>query len=269
MISRHLKCLALFAGCEYETNKPYNLTQHIRTHNDERQHTCPICNQGFRASSHLKTHIKAIHTKERNFQCPKCPRFFATSWNLKIHLKNKHGKLKDYACKFCLEHFITPQALAGHIRSGHRTENVKKPKISIVCEVCGQEKISEKGHNCEAKGDDVKQCHLCQKTVKAKALKNHLLYHRRKEVTSNNCQYCNKSFTCHASLKRHNLIHENKKPFKCLICSKTFRAKSSLEVHQRTHSGERFPCKICSQKFISIGYLNQHSKKCKKKTLSK
>ena len=88
-------------GCQYQTLKGYNLTQHLRHHNDERRHQCPVCEKAFRSSSHLRDHTKAVHTKERTFQCIKCPRAFARKWQLQSHVKANHSKTKNYHCGKC------------------------------------------------------------------------------------------------------------------------------------------------------------------------
>ena len=52
-------------GCTYSTRKSYNMLAHIRSHNEERRHECPVCSKKFLSSSHLRDHIKAVHTKVR------------------------------------------------------------------------------------------------------------------------------------------------------------------------------------------------------------
>ena len=47
-------------GCSYSTRKSYNMLAHIRSHNDERRHECPVCQQKFLSSSHLRDHIKVL-----------------------------------------------------------------------------------------------------------------------------------------------------------------------------------------------------------------
>jgi hypothetical protein len=257
-----------FTGCDYSTLKGYNLTQHLRHHNDERGHQCPICGKSFRSSSHLRNHTRAVHTKERIFQCPKCPRSFATHWQSKSHQKSNHGSKRSlYTCKICPKQYQTPQALAGHMKSGHaankKTSADGKIKAPFgVCETCG-ETLLNKSHQCSNVQVENTKCSICQKMVDSKALKAHMQYHRKKEVSSFVCQFCNKSFTTGISLKRHLLIHQNAKPFNCKICEKTFRQNGALKAHERIHSGVRFNCTICGKRFITKSLLNQHVKAVK------
>ena len=228
-----LKCD--FPHCGYETRKGFNLTQHFRSHNNEKRHACPICNKQFLASSHLRNHIKSLHTKERNFQCPKCPRAFVTAWQVKCHVKSNHDT-KTYSCKKCSKIFKTPQSYAGHVKSAHQQKTLPKDKFHRICEICGQSLVQ--GHQCDqiTEKDKKVTCHICQKTMESKSLRAHIQYHRKMEVTKNVCQFCNRSFTTETSLKRHILIHQNLKPFTCSVCEKGFRQKSTLEAHLKTHN---------------------------------
>jgi len=248
-------------GCDYVTNKGYNMTQHIKHHNDERKHDCPVCSKSFRTSTHLRDHIKAVHTKERTFQCSKCPRAFASAWQAKSHMKSNHGVKSMYECKLCLDKsYKTHQALAGHVKSFHsksaRSVGKVRTKPGQICESCGQVRL--KNHQCQEKESQNTNCPVCHKEMSGKSLKAHLQYHRKKQVSSYLCQFCNKSFTTETSLKRHILIHENLKPFTCPVCEKSFRQKCSLIAHERVHNGIRFDCQHCQKKFITKSLLTKH-----------
>ena len=227
-----LKCD--FPQCDYETTKGYNLTQHFRCHNNEKRHKCPICSQGFVASSHLRNHVKSQHTKERNFQCPKCPRAFVTSWQAKCHMKSNHGTKSEYSCKQCLLTFKTPQSYAGHVKSAHKGSSMSKTssKVKKICEVCGQALV--KNHLCSQSPKDNKKvtCTICQKSMESKSMKAHIQYHRRMEVSKYLCQFCNRSFTTGVSLKRHILIHQNLKPYTCAICEKSMYFDDVLQISE-------------------------------------
>ena len=249
-----------FPGCHYVTEKGFNMTQHIRFHNDERRHVCPVCSKAFRSSSHLRDHVKAVHTKERTFQCPKCPRAFATSWQAKSHIRTNHAQKSLYMCRKCPKAFQTPQALAGHVKSSHSKKEIARECKSKICEKCGQ--ILLKNHCCATdagqENDPDVDCSICQKKMSSKSLRAHLQYHRKQEVSNYLCQFCNKSFTTETSLKRHILIHQNAKPHSCAVCEKSFRQKSALKTHERIHTGVRFDCSKCSRKFISKSLLTKH-----------
>ncbi len=273
-----------FPGCSYSTSKSFNLTTHLRVHNDERQHECPICQKSFRSSSHMRDHTRAVHTKERSHQCSFCSRSFATRWQVQSHEQRRHpdgagGKTKSYTCQICHQEFLSAPSYAGHIKSAHKTSSDKKSSAvdsatkspKGVCETCGESllKSGDKNHKCPAlqqqssQNDDnanLSECSICKKMIESKSVKAHMQYHKKKQSTSYTCHFCNKHFTTAISLKRHTLIHQNEKPFSCEICEKTFRQKVALKSHERVHSGQRFECENCSKKFITKSLLNQHLK---------
>ena len=139
-------------------------------------------------------------------------------------------------------------------------KKIKKSKSTSgstgqICELCGQ--VLVKNHQCRPK-ESFTTCSMCQKQMSTKSYRAHLQYHRKKEVSNYLCQFCNKSFTTETSLKRHVLIHENKKPFSCSVCEKSFRQKSALIAHERVHTGMRFECIQCNKKFITKSLMKKH-----------
>ena len=72
------------------------------------------------------------------------------------------------------------------------------------------------------------------------------------------CLICNQSFGQKGYLKIHSqTVHENVKPFTCLICKQSFGQKGCLERHtQAVHENFRpFTCLICNQTFRWKGSL--------------
>ena len=50
---------------------------------------------------------------------------------------------------------------------------------------------------------------------------------------------CDKLFSTKFSLKRHIMIHVNKKNFVCSVCQKPFVLPQYLEEHEFTHTGAK------------------------------
>jgi len=91
------------------------------------------------------------------------------------------------------------------------------------------------------------------------ALENHMTRHTRKYT----CDTCNKTFSEHAKLKRHLLVHSGERPFKCPFdgCGKRFSLAFNLTTHMRIHTGDKpFKCTICDKSFTQSANLKQHSK---------
>ena len=69
------------------------------------------------------------------------------------------------------------------------------------------------------------------------------------------------------TLKNHEIIHTEEKPFSCWKCDKkftlagiyfkdSFRESATLKVHERIHTGEKpFSCSKCGKKFARAGTL--------------
>ena len=263
--AKRLRCD--FEGCRYSTTDSSNLTQHFKSHNDERNFECSVCQQKFLTSSHLKVHTRSVHTKEKTLKCDFCDDRFSTLWQKKSHAKTHHLKAKKsiFPCSICSKSFYKYQSLAAHLKTCRPTPPDARKSFQ-VCETCGEQlkggATRLRRHQCVCRTGDVElRCPMCSKTVLSKSLKSHIQYHRSCEQNKHlmSCLICNKSFTTSTALKRHLLIHENAKPFECSSCSKTFRQKGALEVHRRIHSGIRFSCE-CGKLFISKSLLNQHKK---------
>jgi predicted nucleic acid binding AN1-type Zn finger protein len=60
------------------------------------------------------------------------------------------------------------------------------------------------------------------------------------------------------------IIHESKKPFKCLICKKAYSSKQNLQIHTSAiHERKKpFGCQICNKFFSRKATLNIHIKNC-------
>ena len=82
---------------------------------------------------------------------------------------------------------------------------------------------------------------------------------------------CTKAFADKSNLKRHQLVHLDKKDFKCdwkdpetgVACTKAFTRKFILQQHKRTHTGEKpyvCPRPGCDKKFAQKTNMSKHLK---------
>nr|XP_054919852.1 zinc finger protein 239-like [Dermacentor andersoni] len=183
--------------CSKEFHRADLLTQHYRTHTNERPHKCQMCNKSFRRSSHLDEH-KRTHTDERPYNCQLCNKSFRRSNHLDNH-KRKHTGEKPYICKTCGKSFAQSATLRTH-------ENTHAKDKRHVCQNC------------------------------AKSFKNNSALKRHVDSKCGNiafvCEICDCSFQTNSGLLRHRRKkHVGKMPYECAQCECRFTDKETRDRH--------------------------------------
>ncbi|XP_041642960.1 zinc finger protein 37-like [Cheilinus undulatus] len=93
------------------------LTNHLKTHTEERLFGCPECGKRYKYNSTLADHLKT-HTGEKLFGCPECGKRYKNRSNLTYHLKTHRGE-KLFSCPECGESY--PRTSADRIfENSHR-----------------------------------------------------------------------------------------------------------------------------------------------------
>ena len=60
------------------------------------------------------------------------------------------------------------------------------------------------------------------------------------KISSNECTYCQKTFSQISNLTTHKRSHSGEKLFQCSVCQKRFMTFGNLIKHKRSHSGNFF-----------------------------
>lgn len=105
-----------------------HLTEHMRTHENERPHECQECGQRFTQSTQLNVH-KRSHTGARPYPCRICKRPFSHSNALMLHIRRHTGE-KPFQCAMCHMSFSQLPHMKSHMRKIHGKEKYYK------CEKC-------------------------------------------------------------------------------------------------------------------------------------
>lgn len=252
-----IKCeQCLFVGYSQEI-----LTTHIaRSHKTNEIQTCPICNKTFTKRYKFNKH-KLSHNKERPHQCPNCDNNYKTIWSLKHHVASVHTHtLKKVVCDTCGK-TIRETSLQSHLRT-----HIKKQ--TYPCQFCNKILFSEKTllEHVQIKHEKKPRnyrllCYICGIGIKSKGtLKDHLLVHTREKPY--NCEKCDKRYRTKAALSGHIArAHLDVRNHICSICGRGFYDRVILENHTRTHTGERpFKCHVCDKCFSFQAALRTHMK---------
>lgn len=106
-------------------------------------------------------------------------------------------------------------------------------------------------------------CGFCGERLKTEAiLKRHITETHLNEPNFK-CVLCDMRFKRKAGLISHTHTHSNYRPFKCKKsdCSAAFTSSFHLKKHQLVHSEKRnFSCQICFKTFKSTGHIVSHMK---------
>nr|CAD7193541.1 unnamed protein product [Timema douglasi] len=166
----HLKC----SECEKGFLKNSDLKVHMRSHTNEKPHTCKICGKRYRNIGNLNQHMKT-HLEDKPFKCELCSEMFVRRAMLTEHIK-RHSGVKDYNCELCEKKFLTRRNLQAH-RKWH-SGTLKR----YTCQVCG--KILNHGlsaHMRTHSGDKPYTCLQCDATFTVRSsLNKHMKKHNRK-----------------------------------------------------------------------------------------
>lgn len=73
------------------------------------------------------------------------------------------------------------------------------------------------------------------------------------------CHFCEKIFSASSTLKKHQLVHQGDKPYRCLECGKRFKKHSCLIGHKVIHQ-RMIQCTVCKATLSSVRELIQHRK---------
>lgn len=64
----------------------------MKSHSEEKEHSCTICEKKFRLVKALRTHLR-IHTGEKPYTCPFCKQSFMTYMSMAAHTEKFHAKV--------------------------------------------------------------------------------------------------------------------------------------------------------------------------------
>ncbi|XP_023950477.2 zinc finger protein GLIS2 [Bicyclus anynana] len=100
-------------------NARYKMLVHVRTHTNERPHTCNQCQKSFSRAENLKIHLRS-HSGEKPYICPYegCGKAYSNSSDRFKHTRT-HTVDKPYCCKVpgCNKRYTDPSSLRKHVKT--------------------------------------------------------------------------------------------------------------------------------------------------------
>ncbi|XP_026725825.1 zinc finger protein GLIS2-like isoform X1 [Trichoplusia ni] len=115
-------------------NARYKMLVHVRTHTNERPHTCNQCNKSFSRAENLKIHLRS-HSGEKPYVCPYegCGKAYSNSSDRFKHTRT-HAVEKPYCCKVvgCNKRYTDPSSLRKHVKTykHYTTEQIARRESS-------------------------------------------------------------------------------------------------------------------------------------------
>ncbi|XP_047513741.1 zinc finger protein 26-like isoform X2 [Pieris napi] len=233
---------------------------------------CPYCSLYFnnpkRYLIHIKWHSFGL-TNEKRLELQREKEMKKVlKKQARIQIKKQNEEKKEHEgpnkCTICDKEFNTYSSLKTHRQKMH-------PTRARTCKICSKNVLgwlAMKQHMTTHEEASF-NCPDCPKRFKhAHSLAKHRDTHKAHERTHRNekpftCDICNSSFGTNSSLKRHlKVSHNTTKPYECRTCHRCFMQESIRDRHElRLHSNPedfKYPCKLCTSKFIEMKDLKKH-----------
>ncbi|EFR02947.1 zinc finger protein 613 [Nannizzia gypsea CBS 118893] len=270
--------LCPYSGCNKAFNRPARLTEHIRSHTNDRIFACTYegCEKNFLRASHLNHHVKSAHTLIRDYVCERegCGKAFATGSRLRRHLAAHEGRDK-YTCtemadgeegKQCGESFRKHSTLLKHVMTVHLGQRPFPCQVILdsgkACTAAFDTAGHLKAHESRVHGEARFTCTECIGNTEFEEGMGDgkqynfatyaLLQSHMRSVHPPTCPSCAHTCSSAKELRRHMEIShgtvsvEDRRTYPCQHpgCDRSFTKKGNLNVHVKTvHEGEkRFAC---------------------------
>ncbi|KAH0535203.1 zinc finger protein 665-like isoform X1 [Cotesia glomerata] len=182
---------------------------------DEPKFKCKVCSKRYNTSKGLKNHAQ-VHDKKH--KCHVCLKSFYNLENMEKHVKIH--ETKPHACQLCHTCFAKPQSLVRHLKShsdkiqGSNNNNIKSNENGTITIVRTEDTEDD---------DDDRDGFQTNETDEFDSAPG--LY---------KCSECNQFCSTLKNLKRHSLIHGDKK-YSCTVCKKYFFRPDTLKKHAEKH----------------------------------
>lgn len=177
-------------------------------------------------------------------------------------IKKTENKTKLFSCTKCQTDLLNHLSYVKHMKAKHNII-VKPMSLNLICEYCGKEYKSRGGlkeHRQLHNPTKSFKCKHCDKTFyNSQYLKRHEETHNETKYV---CVVCGLQLNTKRTLRRHMIVHSDKKKYKCDLCDNEYKRAEALKYHLLTHCGVRqFYCDFCDKTFTTGASCRQHLKR--------
>ncbi|XP_012263359.2 zinc finger protein 260-like [Athalia rosae] len=212
--SRKAKSLPVKSYSDEEVNDDYYEPSSDSQDSDVMKFKCKVCSKRYATQKGLKKH-SLVHDKKH--KCNICFKMFYKLENMEKH-KKIHAS-KPHACQLCHASFSKSQSLVRHLKS--HTEKVN----DIIKQINTDDQNDEKHNKKELKNDE-------DTDDEVGAVNEPDEFENAPELYK--CEVCSQYCSSLKNLKRHTLVHGDKK-YSCTVCKKWFFRPDTLKKHAEKH----------------------------------
>ncbi|KAH0948849.1 hypothetical protein HN011_000008 [Eciton burchellii] len=180
----------------------------------ESKFKCKVCSKQYATQKGLKKH-SLVH--EKKYKCDVCLKMFYKQENMENHQKIHVSK--PHACQLCHACFSKPQSLMRHLKS--HTDKVN----DMIKQINTDERKDGKEPKKELKSEDDTE----DETGPANETDE---FENAPELYK--CEICSQYCSSLKNLRRHALVHGDKK-YSCTVCKKWFFRPDTLKKHAEKH----------------------------------
>ncbi|XP_044014500.1 zinc finger protein 845-like [Aphidius gifuensis] len=193
---------------------------------EKQTYNCNICQKKYTSIKRLKNHSQ---THEKKYKCKICARLFYKFDNYDKHIKIH--ETKPHACQQCHTSFTKPQSLERHLKS-HKSS---KFQPSIFKKINN----NNNSNNINKNNDDDNNKNSDNDSGDGDDDDNDNLHmdiddNFNKPPGCFKCTVCGQLCSTLKSLKRHSLLHGDKK-YSCTVCEQWFYRPDTLKKHAEKH----------------------------------
>lgn len=181
----------------------------------ESKFKCKVCSKQYATQKGLKKH-SLVH--EKKYKCDVCLKMFYKQENMENHQKIHTSK--PHACQLCHASFSKSQSLVRHLKS--HTEKVN----DMIKQINTSERKDSKEPKKELKSEDDTDDETTGPANEADEFENAPELYK--------CEICNQYCSSLKNLRRHALVHGDKK-YSCTVCKKWFFRPDTLKKHAEKH----------------------------------